>query len=233
MPRFILLDIEGTTTDIEFVHKVLFPYSAERLPDYVSAHATDPEVRAILDQVKQTVQSETAENIDDAQAVERLLLWIREDRKHGSLKKLQGLIWKSGFENGDYQGHVYADVPPILRQWKDQGIQLGIYSSGSVQAQQLLFRYSVAGDLTPLFTRYFDTAVGGKKEPDSYAKIAAELKLEPGDILFLSDVEEELDAAAQAGMQVMHSLRGGQAAGKYPAFNSFEEISLEEAGMVC
>jgi enolase-phosphatase E1 len=233
MPRFILLDIEGTTTDIDFVHKVLFPYAAERLEAFIKANGEKPEVQAAIRSVKETVQTENNQELDDEGVIDTLLEWIADDRKHGTLKTLQGMIWETGFRQGDYRGHVYPDVPVALQQWKEQGIDLGIYSSGSVQAQKLLFGHSEAGDLTPLFSHYFDTTVGGKKEPDSYAKIAAALQLSPSDILFLSDVEAELDAAAQAGFQVMQLVRGEPVASKYPQANSFADIELQAAGMIC
>ncbi len=239
MPRFILLDIEGTTTDIDFVHQVLFPYSAERLAEYVQSHTNDADVQDALRLTKATVFEErgrTEENrdINDDEAIDTLLEWICDDRKHPALKKLQGLIWKVGFEQGDYKGHVYDDVPEVLEQWKQQGIGLGIYSSGSVQAQRQLFGHSVFGDLTPYFSHYFDTTIGGKKEPDSYRSIAQKLKIEPSNILFLSDIDEELDAAAEAGFQVMQLLRKESTKrSSYPAVSNFKEIRLEEAGMIC
>lgn len=225
MIRFILLDIEGTTTDIQFVHNVLFPYSAERLESFVTRYADEAEVRSALQSVQDTVLSEENRTITDAEVVETLLKWIRDDRKHTALKQLQGLIWKSGFEQGDYRGHVYPDVPQALEVWKTHGLGLGIYSSGSVQAQKLLFGYSVFGDLTPYFSHYFDTQVGGKRESDSYREIARQLGITPQEVLFLSDVEAELDAAAAAGFQVTQLLRNGQPAGhQYPAVTTFTDL---------
>lgn len=233
MIRFILLDIEGTTTDINFVHKVLFPYSAERLAGFVAQHAEEPQVQEALQLVQATVQAEENRNIDQAGAIETLLQWIRDDRKHTALKQLQGLIWKTGFEQGDYQGHVYSDVPVALENWKRSGLGLGIYSSGSVQAQQLLFAHSVSGDLTPYFSHYFDTKVGGKKESQSYENIAAQLQLPPADILFLSDISAELEAAAAVGMQVTQLVRDAQIppSTQYPAVSDFSQIRLAELAM--
>jgi enolase-phosphatase E1 len=234
MAEFILMDIEGTTTDIDFVHKTLFPYAAEHLTGYVQTHADDEEVRACLQSVKSTVQAEENREIDDTEAINTLLRWIREDRKHTALKELQGLIWKEGFEQGAYQGHVYPDVPPQLEAWKQQDIGLGIYSSGSVQAQKLLFAHSVAGDLTPYFSHYFDTRVGAKRDPASYRLIAEKLNRTPSSILFLSDVEEELDAAAEAGFQILQLVRGTEpVTSKYPIVHSFADIRQEEASIVC
>lgn len=225
MIRFILLDIEGTTTDINFVHQVLFPYSAERLAQFVQTHADDPSVQTCLAEVKATVLNETEQPINDEQAVETLLHWIQTDRKHGALKTLQGLIWKTGFEQGDYQGHVYPDVPEALERWQQQGWGMGIYSSGSVQAQQLLFKYSGYGDLTPYFSHYFDTQVGGKKETQSYQHIAQALQIAPAEILFLSDVPAELDAAKTAGFQVTQLLRSDTAdIGNHPTATDFSNL---------
>lgn len=209
MVRFILLDIEGTTTDIHFVHQVLFPYSAQRLPAYVETHQQAQPVQEALLSVKETVLQEEGRSIDESEAIQVLLGWIQQDRKHTALKQLQGLIWKEGFEKGHYQGHVYDDVPQALRNWQGKGIGLGIYSSGSVQAQKLLFGYSIHGDLTRFFSHYFDTKVGGKKEVDSYKNIVAQLNLAPLDVLFLSDIEAELDAARLAGLRTTQLLREG------------------------
>jgi enolase-phosphatase E1 len=207
--RFILMDVEGTTTDIAFVHRILFPYSEERLAEFVQKHADNDDVRDVLESVKKTVFNEDGLVLNDEQAVETLLSWIAEDRKHTALKKLQGMIWQQGFEQGDYQGHVYPDVPVALKEWKQQGLELGVYSSGSVQAQKLLFGHSTAGDLTPYFSHYFDTTVGGKKDSQSYQNITRALNLNPDSILFLSDVEAELDAAENAGFQTVQLVRPG------------------------
>jgi enolase-phosphatase E1 len=227
MIRFILLDIEGTTTDIHFVHQVLFPYSADRLKDYVIQHADSEEVQAVIHAVKETVRLENNNSIQDQEAIDTLLNWIREDRKHTALKQLQGLIWKDGFEKGDYQGHVYPEVPELLKHWTKQGLGLGIYSSGSVQAQKLLFKYSIYGDLTPYFSHYFDTQVGGKKEKNAYLTIAKQLNIPSSDILFLSDVEAELQAATDAGFQTTLLVREGEKVqSQFPTVSNFTEIVL-------
>lgn len=207
--RFVLLDIEGTTTDIHFVHKVLFPYSAQRLPDFVRQHANEPLVREALQSVRETVSQEEGRTLDEAACVQTLLDWITTDRKHTALKQLQGMIWKTGFEQGDYQGHVYDDVMRALQNWQIKGVELGIYSSGSVQAQKLLFSYSKAGDLTRYISRYFDTQMGAKRDVESYRRIVSELDVPPIEVLFLSDVEAELDAARLAGLLAKQIVREG------------------------
>lgn len=227
-PAAILLDIEGTTTAIAFVHEVLFPYARERLPGYLTAHAAEPHVVELLAATKATMREEQGRDADDAAAVAQLLSWIASDRKHTALKTLQGYIWESGYRDGDYRAHLYGEVPAALRRWSEAGITLAIYSSGSVAAQKLLFAHTTEGDLTPLFSAYFDTHVGQKREADSYRQIAAELGVSPMAILFVSDLGAELDAAAQAGLQTRQSLRPGIAAvAGHLGLQSFDELRFE------
>ena len=206
MIKVILTDIEGTTSSLSFVKDILFPYARAHLAGYVGAHRDTPEVRRCLDDVR-TLAGAT---LTDAQVVEQLIRWIDEDRKITPLKTLQGLIWESGYQSGAFQGHVYADAADNLRAWKQRGVRLFVYSSGSVYAQKLIFGHTAFGDLTPLFEGYFDTTVGGKREADSYRKIAAAINVPPQDILFLSDIKEELDAATAAGMQSVWLVRDGE-----------------------
>lgn len=197
MIRVILTDVEGTTTSISFVHDVLFPYAAEHLDDFIRNHHQEPAVRAELDVVAEEAECRQ----DDLEGlIAALQGWIREDRKVTPLKVLQGMIWRRGYEQGDFQSHVYDDAADYLRRWHDRGLRLFVYSSGSVEAQKLIFGYSTAGDLTPFFSDYFDTRVGGKKEAASYRNILSRLGVEASTVLFLSDVEAELAAAAEAGM---------------------------------
>jgi enolase-phosphatase E1 len=140
------------------------------------------------------------------------------------LKTLQGILWEEGYKSGEIKGHVYADVAPNLTKWKTQGIQMGVFSSGSVAAQKLIFGYSEQGDLTPNFTTYFDTKTGGKREIDTYAKISNELKIQPKNILFLSDIKEELVAADTAGFQTIQLVREGNTADWKNTANNFSEI---------
>lgn len=205
MIKAILTDIEGTTSSLSFVKDILFPYARARLADYVGAQRDNPDVRRCLDDVRAL----TAATLTDAQVVEQLIRWIDEDRKITPLKTLQGMIWASGYQSGAFQGHVYNDAADQLRAWKQRGLRLFVYSSGSVHAQKLIFGHTAFGDLTPLFEGYFDTTVGGKREADSYRKIAAAINVPPQDILFLSDIKEELDAATIAGMQTVWLVRDG------------------------
>jgi enolase-phosphatase E1 len=221
IPAAILTDIEGTTSSIAFVHEVLFPYSRARLADYVARHAADPAVAAILDQVR----AEAGVPLDLEGCTALLGQWHDADRKIAPLKSLQGLIWAEGYAAGTLQGHVYADAVEGLRRWHARGIVLHVYSSGSVAAQKLIFGHTAFGDLTPLFSGFFDTAVGGKKEAASYAAIARAIGVAPADILFLSDVEAELDAAAAAGLAVTLLARdGAPPASAYPVAASFDEV---------
>lgn len=194
--RAILTDIEGTTSSISFVKDVLFPYARRALPAFVAARGREPAVRKWLD----AVALENGGVCQDSVVIEVLQGWIDQDRKHTALKALQGMIWADGYKSADFTSHMYPDAAPALRRWKDQGQRLYVYSSGSVPAQRLLFGHSDAGDLTELFSGWFDTEVGGKRERDSYARIAESIGLPANEILFLSDVVEELDAAREAGL---------------------------------
>jgi enolase-phosphatase E1 len=203
MKLAILTDIEGTTSRIDFVHKVLFPYSRERIGDFVRAHLEDSEVAQALAQVRAEIGAEAA--IDEQIAA--LLRWIDEDRKITPLKTLQGLIWAKGYAHGDFTAHVYADAADALRRWNAAGHALYVYSSGSIAAQKMFFRYSVFGDLTPIFSDYFDTTIGAKREAESYRRIATAIRRPASEILFLSDIEAELDAARDTGLRTIQLVR--------------------------
>jgi enolase-phosphatase E1 len=226
----ILTDIEGTTSSISFVKDVLFPYARRELPDFVRARGAEPEVRRWLD----AVAVELGGLCDDAMLVEVLQGWIDADRKHTALKALQGMIWQAGYGKADFTAHVYPDAVEALRRWHGEGHPLCVYSSGSVPAQKLLFGHSDAGDLTPLFSGWFDTEVGGKREAGSYRNIVAALGLPANGILFLSDVVEELDAAREAGMATVMldrredypEPRLGDACHGHPRVTSFADIPL-------
>ncbi len=227
MIKFILMDIEGTTTSIDFVHKTLFPYASKHLAAFLQENLSDPDVAEQITSVKQTVLEESGQTIADPEAIQSLLTWIKEDRKHTALKALQGYLWKRGYEKGEYQGHLYEDVLPNLLKWKAAGKKLGIYSSGSVEAQKLLFGYSEKGDITGHLSAYFDTTTGHKRATTSYQKIAASLSLEAKEILFLSDVEQELDAAKAAGMRTTQLVRPGtHPSSGHPVVETFNELKI-------
>jgi enolase-phosphatase E1 len=179
-------------------------------------------VAALLDAVRKAIGDPDASN---ERVIQALLDWIDEDRKATSLKALQGLIWERGYEARDFTGHVYADAARNLRRWHEAGLPIYVYSSGSTHAQELLFRHSDAGDLTPLFAGYFDTRIGPKQEQRSYAAIANAIRLPPGDILFLSDVAAELDAAAAASMRTIQLVRDDAIErGRHRTAHDFDEI---------
>lgn len=213
----VLTDIEGTTSSVSFVYDVLFPYAAAHLPAWVRAHPDAPELAAV-----RSLSQETLAGTE--RVIEILQGWIAEDRKATPLKSIQGQVWKQGYEAGQLHGHVYPDAVDALRQWHAQGLVLAVYSSGSVQAQKLLFGHSQAGDLTSLFSAYFDTAVGVKREARSYAAIAQAMNVAPAQVLFLSDVAQELDAAKSAGMATCGLAREGGEMPGHESVGSFSEI---------
>lgn len=223
--KVIVTDIEGTTSAIDFVHDVLFPYASKHLPDFVRKHQSDPAVVPILDSIRNEAGEADADN---ERVIDILLQWIDADRKVTALKTLQGMVWKQGYENGDFTGHMYEDAVNSLRSWAAAGIDLYVYSSGSVGAQKLLFGHSDAGDLTPLFGGYFDTNIGHKREAGSYRNIAQDIGVSATEILFLSDVAEELDAAAEAGMRTFQLARDDKVVtGTHRIAHDFDEVLLD------
>lgn len=197
MTQAVLCDIEGTIGSIAFVRDTLFPYAAEHLPRFIWRYRDEPEVVEQLDQV---AQSSYVDRKDPDALIRKLLLWMERDRKDPPLKAIQGMIWVNGYRQGELKGHVYDDAFRNLNEWRERGIALHIFSSGSVQAQKLYFRYSDHGDMRPLFTGWFDTRTGTKQTPTAYENIVSLLGLSPDSVLFLSDVPAELDAARQAGL---------------------------------
>src|SRR3954454_10126869 len=243
--RGILLDIEGTTSSVSFVYDVMFPYVRKHLTFEVFANWLEPEYIDAFHAIAHDAGYEsldawlkkeglTRDNpIRAAEVVCKEVTRLMDaDVKATGLKHLQGLIWQSGFESGELKAHVYDDVPPALAAWNAAGKDVRIYSSGSVQAQKLFFGHTIAGNLLPQFRGFYDTTTGPKKEADSYRKIAADFKLAPGEILFLSDVVGELDAARAAGMQTALCVRPGNAADQisageaHRAIENFAQVEL-------
>lgn len=225
MIRAVLLDIEGTTTDLAFVKEILFPYARKRLADFVRKHREEPEVRAVL----REVQELEGRPLSEEEIISCLLRWSDEDRKVAPLKTLQGMIWREGYEKGHFRAHLYPDVFQKLLEWKERGLRLAVFSSGSVEAQKLLFSHTPFGDLTPLFDGFFDTRnAGQKRSPASYRRIAERLGLRPEELLFLSDVEAELDAAREAGLETIQLVRDERtvASPRHRKVSSFAEIDL-------
>ncbi len=215
---WVLLDIEGTTSNLAFVHDVLFPYARARMRDFLSAGQGESIVTEVLDQVARdagagSFQDWCPQGLASPDGLEWVVAHLHglmdRDAKVTGLKRLQGLIWEGGYRDGTLRSHVFDEVPRVLKVWQQEGIGLAIYSSGSVAAQKLYFGHTIAGDLLGCFSHHFDTAVGGKREAASYRRIADELGGDPGKILFVSDVAEELDAAAEAGFQTALAERVG------------------------
>ncbi|MBC7800891.1 MAG: acireductone synthase [Gemmatimonadaceae bacterium] len=219
-PAAVLIDVEGTTTPIRFVHDVLFPYARARLPDLLAHRAHDPDVAAAL------------ADVPGPDRLATLLAWMDADAKATPLKALQGILWRDGYATGALQGELYPDVAPGLRRWAAAGLRLCVYSSGSVDAQRQLFGHSVAGDLVPLFQGFFDTAVGPKRDAASYATIVRGLFLPGAEVLFLSDIEAELDAAATAGLRTCQVVRAADAtvpSDRHPTAPDFAAVARQFA----
>ena len=215
-PAGLLTDIEGTTTPLAFVHQVLFPYARARLPAFCARHAGAP----VLDAVREAAPGQAP--------LQALLAWMAADAKIAPLKTIQGMIWAEGYAAGELTATLYPDVAPTLRRWHGAGLRLNVYSSGAVAAQRLLFRHSGDGDLSDLFDGFFDTAMGPKRDAASYTAIASAIGLAAGKLLFLSDVEAELDAAGQAGMLTCQLVRPADrtlAATRHPVAQDFDEVA--------
>jgi enolase-phosphatase E1 len=236
----VLLDIEGTTTPIAFVHDVLFPYARARLPAFVERELATPAVadaaaRLAFEHAEDAARGEEPPAWRDdppaarAASVASYCAWLMDrDRKSTGLKRLQGYIWEAGYQAGELRGQVFPDVAPAIRRWRDAGLQAAIYSSGSELAQRRLFESTPAGDLTPLLSAFFDTTIGSKLAPESYARIAARLGFAPAAVLFVSDVTRELHAARAAGLAVVLARRPGNApqadATAFDQLTSFDDL---------
>jgi enolase-phosphatase E1 len=229
--RALLVDIEGTTTPVDFVYRTLFPFARARLRDFLSSHAA--QVRDDLARLRLEREAEAEEGAPEWHDERRIdsavayLEWLMDrDRKSTALKALQGRIWETGYRAGALRGELYPDVAPAFGRWRAQGRSIAIFSSGSALAQRLIFGYSTAGDLTPMIEAYFDTRVGLKREAESYRRIAGSLALETAEALFISDVGAELDAAREAGMRTLLCVRDDQPPepGPHPRIASFDEV---------
>lgn len=232
--RGILLDIEGTTTPIAFVHDVLFSYARSHASDFLTNNIRSDEVRADVSMLYEEHARDVVEDRNPPELTEEIeslatyIEWlIDKDRKSTGLKSLQGKIWRQGYLDGSLKSQVFQDVAPALERWRAAGLKVSIFSSGSVLAQQLLFAHTDAGDLTKFIDGYFDTNTGKKGEAESYRRIAVEMGLEPSQIVFISDVVGELDAAEEAGMKTRLSVRQGnpiQAPTHHQVIDSFDEL---------
>jgi len=221
----ILTDIEGTTSSLSFVRDVLFPYSRAHLPAFIKAHAQDPLIQKELEAINQLKGAVLSQQ----EALDQLLTWIDQDQKVTPLKALQGLIWEAGYEQGDFHGHLYEDAARMLKVWASQGLKLYVFSSGSIKAQKLLFGHTEEGDLSPLFSDFFDTRIGSKQDPEAYRAIARATRQAASNILFLSDIGTELDAARAAGMATTQLIRENQPihSEQHAVAKTFDDIVLQ------
>jgi enolase-phosphatase E1 len=238
---WVLLDIEGTTSNLAFVHEVLFPYARARLLEFLVMNQAQPVVTEALEQVARDAGAGSFREWCPAGATNREALeWVvshlhglmDRDSKTTGLKRLQGLIWEGGYRDGTLRSHVFDEVPTVLERWSQAGIGLAIYSSGSIAAQKLYFAHTIAGNLGGFFAHHFDTTVGGKREAASYRRISGELGGNPGRILFVSDVAEELDAAAAAGFHTALAERPGNRPVpecRHPRVRVLTDLELERA----
>ena len=205
--KYLLFDIEGTITSLSFVKDILFPYSEKNLPKYLEENHKRPEVKSLIKSICEEIGFDHGKTDSLKKIKDILSQWIREDKKHTALKTLQGMVWKEGYTNKAFKGHLYSDVPVYFKKWKLAGFHLGIFSSGSIQAQQLLLGHSIYGDMTIYIDHYFDTTIGSKKQIESYASISKIIHSKPENILFFSDSIEELTAAQNAGFKTVRTLR--------------------------
>ncbi|XP_073493118.1 enolase-phosphatase E1 [Phyllobates terribilis] len=243
----ILLDIEGTTTPITFVKDILFPYIQDNVEEYLQNHWHEEECQEDVQQLRLQAEKDSglkgfvpipsnaereAELLVIKGVVDNVCWQMSQDRKTTALKQLQGHMWRSAYATGKVKGEVYDDVVPALKKWKEAGLKLYIFSSGSVEAQKLLFRYSIEGDLLELFHGHFDTTVGSKMESESYKRIADTIGCSTENILFLTDITMEADAAREAGVHVAIAVRPGNAAltdeekSKFHLISSFHQLNL-------
>ncbi len=224
---YVLTDIEGTTTSISYVYDVLFPYFREHIWE-LEKMTENKIVQSAFEETKLIVSEEEGTNLESLnQIIQKINSWCEQDRKITPLKTLQGVLWKIGYEQGVLKGHVYDDVPIALEKWHQMGLKLGVFSSGSIEAQKLIFKYSVKGDLTNNFSNYFDTKTGMKRDPETYAKIATVIKKAPTSILFLSDIVQELEAADMAGYKTIQLIRPGTKIEWRKSVKDFSEIEFD------
>lgn len=232
-PPAVLLDIEGTTTPLDFVTRVLFPWARERVAEYLARNWAAAETARDVDALRAEHERDATAGLeppawaDTAESAAAYARWLMEqDRKVAPLKSLQGRIWEEGFRAGGLEGRVYEDVPRAFARWREAGRSIAIFSSGSVLAQRLLFGHSNAGDLTPFLGAYFDTTTGPKREAQSYRRIAGALGKNASGVLFVSDVAAELDAALEAGLATALCVReeGMAAAPGHPVVRTFDDL---------
>ena len=225
--KFVLMDIEGTTTSVSFVYDVLFPYFKKNI-HLLAKLKNVKQVKQAFNEVREIIKQEEGRELKTEEEIIQVLLdWSNQDRKITPLKTVQGILWETAYKSGEIVGHVYPDVPTKLMDWRNSGVKLGVFSSGSVAAQRLLFGYSSTGDLNRYFESNFDTTTGSKRDVDTYKKIAKKVNFKPSQILFLSDIVEELSAAQEAGFKTIQLVREGTIAAWSETVKDFYEIMLE------
>jgi enolase-phosphatase E1 len=239
----LLLDIEGTTCPVSFVAEVLFPYARAAIPEFLNSHKHDPNIQQLAEDVELAWRRDTApeavalhQDCSERHGMARIAPYLQQlidrDVKLTALKDLQGRIWRAGYANGALVAPLFSDVAESLHRWHQEGFILGVYSSGSVAAQQLLYGYSTAGDLRPLFSHWFDTRIGSKQEPESYTAIAHQMKVAAQQLLFISDSISELEAASAAGMAVLFSDREGNPgrdSGRFERIDDYRRLNPAHA----
>lgn len=248
MINAILTDIEGTTSSINFVNDVLFPYAEKAMPEYIEAHKDDPAVAALIsdvlcianddqdlkngdDQAKKPEELRQFSEDELELAVSTLVGWIQDQTKTEPLKVLQAQVWTSGYKNGDFTAHLYDDALNVLSEWHNQNIPIFTFSSATIKAQQLFFGYSGAGDIRYLFSDYFDASQDAKRNSTAYQVITENIAIDASETLFISDSLAELDAAKEAGFQTCLIARGdsepsGNSSNSHLSVRSFNEINL-------
>lgn len=235
--KVILLDIEGTTASVDFVHDVMFPFVTRNLSSFLDSTWGQAETIAACERIAKDAGFESLEAWQKAtgkgprELVEvQIAELMRGDVKATGLKAMQGLVWQAGFDSGELIAPIYEDVLPQLELWRQAGIDIRIYSSGSIAAQKLFFGHTQNGNVLACFSGHYDTTIGGKKDSESYQKIAADIGVKPADILFVSDLEGELEAARAAGVQVAAAIRPGNKplseTADFPRISSFAEIRI-------
>lgn len=223
MIKAILLDIEGTIAPLAFVKEVMFPYSREKLREFLERNWNNPEIKKIIEEARK----EVGKNLSLEEAIKVFEKWIEEDKKITPLKELQGHIWEEGFKSGQLKAPIYEDAYKKIKEWKEKNIPIYIYSSGSVKAQKLFFTHSTYGDITGIFSGFFDTRIGNKKDENSYRKISREIGIKSEEMLFISDNPDELKAAKSAGFKVIQSVREGvKSSPEFKHIKTFEELEI-------
>ena len=221
--QWILTDIEGTTTEVSFVYDILFPYFRAHMDQWKTVDSAP--MNDVLEQTRLLVLEEQSINLSSKEALfDQLRQWSIEDRKVTPLKTFQGMVWEQGFKSGAIKGHMYPDVKPALERWTAMGMKLAIFSSGSIAAQKQLFGFSTEGDLTPYFSAYFDTTTGMKRDEQTYQLIVQQVNAPADNVLFLSDIHQELEAAHAAGLRTLQLVRPGTQANWSWCVADFSEI---------